>query len=242
LRNNSNNRAMCFSAGASFAGGAVISAIGFATVKEVRYPSQKLFASIPLFFAFQQFAEGLLWLTLQSGGHETIKTLATYSFLLMALVIWPLMIPVSLFRLEDNPKRKKMIGWFVMAGIILALYYTVCLLKYHVYPNINGFHIRYINDFPVTLRNIAFGIYVFATITPLFISTARRMYLFGILIILSCFITGIFYKEYLTSVWCFFAALISIVVYFIVKEPESANNLIKDTYEGKNRWLSYFYR
>jgi len=38
---------MCFSAGASFTAGAVISAIGVATVIKVRKPSQKLFAVIP---------------------------------------------------------------------------------------------------------------------------------------------------------------------------------------------------
>jgi hypothetical protein len=50
---------MCFSAVASFAGGVIISAIGVATVMKVHKPSQIVFASIPLFFGFQQFVEAV---------------------------------------------------------------------------------------------------------------------------------------------------------------------------------------
>ncbi|MGE5348317.1 MAG: DUF6629 family protein, partial [Actinomycetota bacterium] len=49
----------------------------------------------------------------------------------------------------------------------------------------------------------------------------RRMWIFGILVTASCLITGIFYKEYLTSVWCFFAALISVVILWIVSSREA---------------------
>ena len=41
---------MCFSTEASFIGGAVIIAIGVATVRKVHKPSQLVFACIPLFF------------------------------------------------------------------------------------------------------------------------------------------------------------------------------------------------
>jgi len=47
---------MCFSAGASFIGGVVISAVGVATARKVRKPTQRLFMGIPFLFGFQQFA------------------------------------------------------------------------------------------------------------------------------------------------------------------------------------------
>ena len=64
---------MCFSAGASFAGGAVLSVVGIATQGKVRKPKQRLFAVIPLLFALQQFAEGILWITLKSGEHVWLQ-------------------------------------------------------------------------------------------------------------------------------------------------------------------------
>jgi len=51
---------MCFSAGASFTGGIVISSIGVAALKKVHTPSQIVFAGIPLFFGVQQIFRGLL--------------------------------------------------------------------------------------------------------------------------------------------------------------------------------------
>jgi hypothetical protein len=211
---------VCFSAGASFAGGAVISAIGVACVRSARKPSQKLFAGIPMFFAFQQFSEGVVWLTIKSGGNYQLQMTAAYIFLVMALVVWPTMIPLAVRRLEETKKRKEIITMMLVAGTILSSYYAFCLVSFNVRPAINGFHIQYLNDFPASLSNAAFGVYVIATMGPLFASSVKRMYLFGILVMLSCIVTGIFYREYLTSVWCFFAALISAVIYWIVKTSQ----------------------
>jgi hypothetical protein len=46
---------MCFSAGASFTASAVLTAVGAATLLEVRKPSQAALASVTIFFAVQQF-------------------------------------------------------------------------------------------------------------------------------------------------------------------------------------------
>jgi Family of unknown function (DUF6629) len=211
---------MCFSAGASFAGGAVISALGVASIRNARNPSQKLFAGIPLLFAFQQFSEGVVWLTLKTTGQYQLQMSATYIFLMMALVVWPTMIPLAIKRLEENSKRRKILTGLLVAGAVLSGYYAFCLVSFSVRPVINEFHIQYLGDFPASLSNLAFAIYLVATITPLFVSTVKRMYLLGIFIMFSCIVTGIFYKEYLTSVWCFFAALISGGIYWIVKESQ----------------------
>lgn len=210
---------MCFSAGASFAGGAVLTTIGVMSVRVARKPSQKLFAAIPLLFAFQQLSEGVVWLNLRSGSNQGLLMTAAYIFLVMALVVWPVIMPVAVRIIEEDRNRKRVITWMMAAGIVLSGYYAFCLVSFNVTPVISGFHIKYVNDFPRSLSDIAFVVYAIATLGPLFTSGVKKMYLFGILVTLSCIITGIFYREYLTSVWCFFAALISFVIYWIVKEP-----------------------
>jgi hypothetical protein len=207
---------MCFSAGASFAGGVVISAIGLATQGKVRKPSQRLFAVIPLLFGLQQFAEGILWITLKSGEHAWLQSAATYIFLITALVIWPVMIPLSMWLMEEVKLRKRILAGLIVTGGILSLFYAFCLISYNVTPQINSFHIQYVDDFPRTLVDIAFIFYLVSTIAPLFVSSVRRMWLFGILITASCIVTGILFSYYLTSVWCFFAALISVTIYWIL--------------------------
>lgn len=69
--------------------------------------------------------------------------------------------------------------------------------------------------------SIAFVFYLITTIVPFFVSSARRMWVFGILIAVSCIVTGFFFSQYLTSVWCFFAAIISIIVYWILRGVKS---------------------
>ena len=212
---------MCFSAAASFAGGAVVSAVGIATTRKARKPSQRLFAGIPLLFGLQQFAEGVLWITLKSGGHDLFQNAATYIFLITALVIWPVMIPLSMWFMEEVKKRKKILACLTAAGGIVSLFYIISLITYDVTPRINGFHIQYIDNFPGTFVNIAYVFYLASTIVPLFVSSVRRMWLFGALIIASYFVTIVFFAQYLTSVWCFFAALISVVIYWILNESQA---------------------
>jgi hypothetical protein len=183
---------MCFSAGASFVGGVVISAVGVATGRKVQKPTQRLFAVIPLLFGLQQLAEGVLWVTVRSNGHDRLQDATAYIFLITALVIWPVMVPLSMWLMEEVAKRKKILFGLMATGGVLSLFYAFCLISYDVTPQINSFHIEYINEFPGNLMQIAFLLYLTSTIAPLFISSIRRMWLFGVMITLSCLVSGIF--------------------------------------------------
>ncbi|MEI6754224.1 MAG: DUF6629 family protein [Paludibacter sp.] len=209
---------MCFSAGASFVGGIVVVAIGVVTLRAVHKPSQIVFASIPMFFGFQQFAEGFVWLALQNADYIAFLKPATYTFLIMAEVFWPFMVPLAVLQMEKNKKRRKLIRFFLVMGISVSLYFIICLLLFKVTPEIRGYHIEYVDTFPKSLRLFVFAIYLFASIIPLFISSIRRTYILGILMTLSCLVTIVFFTQFLTSVWCFFGALISVVIYWILRD------------------------
>ncbi len=212
---------MCFSAGASFAGGVIISTVGIASLKKAGRPSRRLLASIPLLFGLQQFAEGVLWITLRSDGNAWFQAVATYVFLGIALVIWPVMIPLSVWFMEGVNRRKHILTGFIILGSLLSLFYAFCLIAYDVIPQISNFHIQYIDDFPRTLVSIALVFYLTSTIIPLFISSVKRMWLFGVLITISYLVTAVFFGQYLTSVWCFFAALISVVIYWVLSRSRA---------------------
>jgi hypothetical protein len=218
---------MCFSPEASFAGGIIISSIGIATITKVHKPSQLLFASIPLFFGIQQIVEGILWLTIPNPEYITLKTIATYIFLIMANFLWPMMIPLSVWFMEEMKKRKRVLLILLILGSSLSFYYAYCLVFYNVNPEISGYHIYYKTDFPRSLSMPAFIVYLIVTITPLFVSSIKRTHLMGVLMFLSCLVTAIFFTQYLTSVWCFFAALISGVVFWILRDSRLEFNLNK---------------
>jgi len=217
---------MCFSAQASFTSGVVLTAIGIATLSKVRKPEQKLFAVIPILFAFQQFAEGVLWVTLRSGGYERLQDVATHIFLVTALIIWPVMVPLSVWFIEGVKTRRKILVGLILAGGVVSIFYAICLLSFNVYPEIQSFHMVYVNNFPGAPLGIGLFFYAAATIAPLFVSSVRRMWPFGLLIATSFIVTGLFYAEYLTSVWCFFAALISVSIYWVLIEARSKASLL----------------
>ncbi len=224
---------MCFSAEASFASGIVISAISVATLGKVSKPAQKLFAGIPLLFGFQQFTEGVLWITLRSsGGYEGLQNVATYLFLITALVIWPVLIPLSIWFMEKVKTRKKILTGLIVAGGITSLFYGFCLIFYDITPQIQSFHIQYIDNFPWPLVSIIFIFYFASTVIPLFISSVRRAWLLGILMTISYIITRIFYAQYVTSVWCFFAALLSVVIYWILLGLRRNSSQVRTGYQS----------
>ena len=208
---------MCFSAGASFVGGAVITAIGVMTVRTNRDPSRRLFAAIPLIFGVQQISEGFVWVALQSPGHDLMLNISMYIFLIAALIVWPSVLPLSVLAMEKVKSRRLALYFFLIVGLLVSVYYVLSLLVSDVDPRIISHHIKYAPEFPRPLALPVFIAYLIATLTPLFISSVRKMWMFGLLVAASCLITGIFFKEYLASVWCFFEALISAVIWLIVR-------------------------
>jgi len=209
---------MCFSSEASFIGGVLISTIGVVTIRKVHKPSQIVFACIPLFFGLQQIGEGFLWLALEHPEFAFLQKPATYWFLIMAEVFWPFMTPLAELMMEENKKRIRILQVLLVMGISVSLYFIYCLISFNVTPEIRGYHIEYVENFPKSIQLFVFGIYLIASIVPLFVSSVKRTYLLGILMALSCLVTIIFFTQFLTSVWCFFGAAISMVILWILRD------------------------
>ena len=211
---------MCFSPEASFTGGILLISIGIATVRSIHKPSQILFAIIPLFFGLQQITEGFLWLSLRDTEYIFLQIFTTKMFLIMAEVFWPIMIPLTVLLMEENGKKRKVLWGLILVGAFVSGYYAFCIFSFNINPQIIQYHIQYNNDFPKTFAAVAFAAYLTATIIPLFVSSIKKMRFFGILMLLSCIITAIFFTQYLTSVWCFFAALISGLIYWMLRDSK----------------------
>ncbi len=210
---------MCFSAPVSFASAAVLSGAGAATVRQARKPEQKLFASIPLIFGFQQFAEGVLWITLKSGEYDQLQNVAAYAFLITALVLWPVVVPLSMSFMEEIKARKYALAGLIVAGAIISISNAYSLLFYDMTAQIQGFHINYRVEVPSALGIFSL-LYIPATVFPFFVSSIRRMWMLGILITIALIVSVIFFYGYVISVWCFFAALISAMIYWILRQSQ----------------------
>jgi hypothetical protein len=209
---------MCFSAEASFGAGIMLSTIGVITLRNSQHTSQNLFASIPLIFGAQQVCEGVLWLALSNPAYVALQWPATHIFLFFAQVVWPFWVPFSISRLSCGSRSIKTEKALVAIGALVSIYLAYCLLKYNVEAKIIGKHISYIQQYPKELSRYGGILYIITTIAPPFFSRAKWMWSLGASILISYFITTIFYEEYIVSVWCFFAAIVSGTVYVIVRE------------------------
>ncbi len=218
---------MCFSANASFGAGIILAGISIVTLKKAKQKSQILFAGIPLLFCIQQVAEGFLWLALSNPAYASVKQETTFVFLLFAQIIWAFYLPLSIFLMDKKENRKSIQQVFVMLGIIVSLYFGYCLLAYSVEAKTIGYHISYKQEYPTVLTKLFGFFYVLATITPAFFSQIKYMKYFGAFIFLSYIITKILYTDYVVSVWCFFASIISLVVLFIIYHMNKSKIQIK---------------
>ncbi len=209
---------MCFSTEASFGAGIVLSAITVISIKKVNTPSQIFFAAIPLIFALQQITEGFVWLSLTHPYFAPVETFCTYAFLFIAQVIWPIWVPFSIFKLEKIEKRKTLLKLLMGIGALVSCYLAYCLVTFPVHAKILGLHIAYVQDYPEALALYGGGLYVVATIVPPLFSGIKKMWMVGSAILISYLVTEIVYEDYIVSVWCFFASIISVLVYAMMRE------------------------
>lgn len=207
---------MCFSATASFSAGVVLTAIGIASMKKAQKPNQKLFASIPLIFAAQQIVEGFLWLALPNPEYLVAQQGLTYAFLFVAQIMWPAWVPISILMLTPKADRKLIQKILTGIGFFTATALAFCLIYFEVSSKIHGNHVLYNQSYPDSIRFIGVAFYLAATILPLYFSSVKNLWILGVGILISYIVSAIFFSRYLLSVWCFFAAIISVTVYLII--------------------------
>lgn len=212
---------MCFSTTASFASGIILTAAGVASIKKTNSTKQLMFASIPFIFAVQQFSEGFVWLSLLNSTNLFWQQLSTNCFLIFALVIWPAWVPLSMLFIEKQHKRKIILGVFSGLGLLFSILSAIYLIIYKSQAQISGYHIHYELDIPFNAKMILGLLYLVPTVISNFISSTKGVVVMGLYVILSYLVSRFFYNDYVISVWCFFSALISIKIYFIlVKESK----------------------
>jgi hypothetical protein len=208
---------MCFSLEASFISGSVLAVVGVAAIKKTHTIPQAMFAGFPLLFSFQQFSEGFVWLSITNTEYSSwLKPSATI-FLTIAEVIWPTWISLSLLLLEKQKINKIILSFLFGIGVIVSTYLGLNLLTNTIKVEETNYHIYYNFGVPDTIIQVFSILYFLAAVLPLFISSIniKKTLPIGLLIFLSYLVSKIYFENYVLSVWCFFAALISVLVYSI---------------------------
>jgi len=67
-------------------------------------------------------------------------------------------------------------------------------------------------------------VYLTTTLAPAIISSVPKMWIVGFLNILSYAFIRITYLEYVISIWCFFGAIISMLILWVIVEYNRQSN------------------
>lgn len=211
---------MCFSATGSFAVSGALAGLGAASIARNQSPSQRLFAATPLVFAAQQATEGAVWLTLGSASHETLHQVAIYAYLACALVVWPTWLPLSLRLAEREPNRRRPLTAIAVMGALFSACALYVLAHGRPTALMAGHSLRYEfggdGAFPLPL--LYFLAYALPVVVPLFVSSVSLARTIGTLLIVSLGATVLIQRHALTSVWCFFAAILSGVIWLAIEQ------------------------
>jgi len=204
---------MCFSATASFVVGGVLTLAGAVTLKRASSSYEIPLAAMPLLFGIQQMIEGVLWLSFQYEAAQ-LKTLTTYMYTIFSHILWPIYVPIAIALIEQNSWRRRLLWGLSAVGIITGGVLGELIATHPLNAVLNE-HLVYVvmdhYDWPMMVA------YITATcLAPLF-SSYSLIRLLGCLVFLMFIVTYWFYTVALFSVWCFFAAILSSIIYLFFR-------------------------
>ena len=201
---------MCFSAEADFVSGAVIGAIGIATLTKVDRPRELPLAVLPLAFALHQIAEGFVWRDLDAGAARSTGV-AVYLYVAFAWVILPVFAPFAIMLLEPPGRRRRVIGGFVVLGAIAGVYLAAAVVRGDVSAHAVEHTIQY--GGAGRFAAVATAFYIVATCGAPLLSGFRAIVWFGVANVVAVTTFAVIQAEGLTSLWCTWAAVVSVFIY-----------------------------
>ncbi|MFZ1075163.1 MAG: DUF6629 family protein [Minisyncoccia bacterium] len=210
---------MCFSATASIAAGAALSATGAVTLSKVRKRKEILFASIPLLFGIQQIIDGVVWLSFAS---PILNTVATYAYAVFAFALWPVYVPWAALLLETKRKRREVLEALAVVGACVGIVFAYAIIAGGVTARVLNHCVAYDTPHPHPIGILAF--YLLATCGPFFVSSKKLLNVLGAVLLVSFGIAGWFYFDTFSSTWCFFSAIISGIIYWYFEQTSTVRS------------------
>jgi hypothetical protein len=194
--------------------------VSILTLRKVSQPKEVVFASLPLLFALHQFTQGFVWLGMDGLINPRALQIAESLFVFYAQGILQFLVPLAVWLLEPKGIRKTLIALLMYLGAFLTAY---SLWGLSIVPTevsiVNG--VLYYKN-PIT-DQLWLGIgYVLTTCGSLIFSRSIAIQLFGWLNF-AALVAIYFINPYgFTSLWCLYAAAVSVLLYFYFVERRIA--------------------
>ena len=206
---------MCFSPTASFLAAAMTATIGLATLRQVNHPREVPLAGMPLLFASQQAVEGFLWLQLSGQNDRAEVAALSFIFLIFAKVLWPAYTPLAVLLIEADQRRNRALFAITLIGCMISIYVLTWLSAKPSATAICGHSIDYGgSENPFSWQSFP---YLLCTCVPLLLSSQKTIQVFGATVFVGFWVSAYTFSAVFISVWCFFAAAGSTLIYFYFK-------------------------
>lgn len=225
---------MCLSASVSYSAAAVLVGTGAYAVQQARrlHPAYLMWALVPVLFGLQQAFEGRVWQALDAGDASAAVPFAL-GFHFFSHFLWLWWLPLSSYLVEPGQSkteklRKRIFGGCAMFGAFAgALVYSVMLFHPDwMSVGVREHSITY--DFSVPWRSSIHlpvtpaALYALTILVPLLFSSHRPIRIFGGLAVLSSVLSSSAYGYAYVSVWCFFAAVLSLYLVYMIRHLVAA--------------------
>jgi Family of unknown function (DUF6629) len=208
---------MCFSAEATVASGGVLIALGGYCLRAAAHkaPRYWAFAVTPVGFGIQQLAEGAVWLGLHQEDAHLIRG-ASAVYLFFGLALWPCWFPLAAAVAEPRRVRARVL--FAWAGLATGWFWFTYLPVFAEPGRLaadvahHSLHYGYSDSvvFADAHRWPVTALYILCTAGPLLVMSRWREMLVPVVVgPVAVLVSAAVYAHAYTSVWCFFAALLS---------------------------------
>jgi hypothetical protein len=208
---------MCFSAIVSFSAAVGLSLLGIATISRTTSKQELILAAFPCLFALQQALEGFVWLGKSGSDLSSINPIATYGFLLFASLLWLVLSPLSIYCLEQDLNRRRFLLGLTIGGLLLGTYLFGWIIYHGVNPQTFSGNLFYDLSFIPGYEVIKY-LYLMVIVLPFEIAQNTSLKIFGGLVLFSFSLSQIFFQITMVSVWCFFAAVLSGSLYWVMRD------------------------
>ncbi len=214
----------------------VVGIVGIMTLRRVSTPNELVFASLPLLFALHEFTQGFVWLGVYGLIEARALEIAESIYIFYAYGLLPFIIPLAIWLIEPKGRRRDLIALLMMMGALLSVYTMWGFSVKHATVSIKDGFLYYLN--PMTDYVWVAVLYILTTGGSLILSRNITIQLFGWLNILGINLIYWFQPDALTSIWCLYAAIVSMVLYlYFVKRRIAFLEMLKSNEE---LWGSQF--
>jgi Family of unknown function (DUF6629) len=212
---------VCFSPQADVVVGAIVVGVGVDAVRHVTAPRQIPIATLPLLLGAHQLTEAFVWWGLYGDVSESVERIATWIYLLVALAVVPFYIPLAVGFVERSAARRRVIGVFAVAGLVVSVALGSAMFRGPIHAAIQGHHISYELD-GLHAGGEWTALYVVATCGALLACSSRDIAAIGALNFVAVPVLAWLTMTGFVSLWCFWAAIVSVLIARHLRRPERA--------------------